>query len=232
MTTSLYPTSVILLAGGEGTRLPSQTPKQFLNLHDKPVALHSFDLFANSPHVLEIVVVCALPYRHLFPSLPSIQVHFALPGKRRQDSVYNGLLALSENPPIVCIHDSARPFLSNDAFEQLLEKAFLYKAAALAVPIKNTIKESDPNQFVQRTLDRSLLWEMHTPQAAAPHLLHKGFEIARAFDLDVTDDMALIELIGHPVKLVQDSPRNFKITTSQDWEIALHTPIESCPLTN
>jgi len=223
MKSSPYKVSVILLAGGQGSRMQSQTPKQFLNLQGKPVALHSFEQFSSCPHVIEIIVVCEPQFHSLFPRFTLPEVRFALPGNRRQDSVYNGFLTISSQPDLICVHDSARPFLSKDSLEQLLEEARRYGAAALAVPAKNTIKETDPNQFIQRTLDRSKLWEMHTPQVATPALLKKGFDIALEYNLDVTDDASLVELTGHPVKLVKDSYQNFKITTPEDWQVALHT---------
>lgn len=227
MKSSPYKVSVILLAGGQGCRMQSAIPKQFLSLQGKPVALYPFELFSSCPHVAEIIIVCEPQYQSLFPRFTLPAVKFALPGRRRQDSVYNGLLETSPQADLICIHDSARPFLSKDNLDQLLEEAKRYGAAALAVPAKNTIKETDPNQFVQRTLDRSNLWEMHTPQVATPSLLRKGFEIALEYNLDVTDDASLIELTGHPIKLVKDSYQNFKITTPEDWQIALHAPFSS-----
>lgn len=219
--------SVILLAGGQGSRMRSSVPKQFLHLQGKPLALYSFELFTSLSWVMELIVVCDPQYQSLFPRFTLPSVRFAIPGERRQDSVYNGFKEISPTADLVCIHDSARPFLEKGNLEEVLEAARLYGAAALAVPAKNTIKETDPNQFVQRTLDRSKLWEMHTPQIATPQLISKGFEIALEYGLSVSDDAGLIELTGHPVKLVKDSYQNFKITTPEDWQIALHTPFPS-----
>src|SRR5215211_825445 len=100
---------VILLAGGKGTRMQLSTPKQFLQLQNKPLALHSFDLFASLPIVEKLVVVCESAYQFLFNT--HLELLFALPGARRQDSLLNGLNLLSGNP-LVCIHDAARPFLT------------------------------------------------------------------------------------------------------------------------
>lgn len=219
--------SVILLAGGQGSRMRSTVPKQFLPLQGKPLALYSFEMLTSLPWVTEVIVVCDPQYHSLFPRFTLPSVRFALPGDRRQDSVYHGFREVSPSADLVCIHDSARPFLEKTNLEEVVEAARRYGAAALAVPAKNTIKETDPNQFVQRTLDRSKLWEMHTPQIATPQLIAKGFEIALEYNLTVTDDAGLIELTGHPVKLVKDSYQNFKITTPEDWQIALHIPSPS-----
>ncbi len=197
----------------------SHVPKQFIPLFGKPLARYSFDLFLNYPGITEVVVVCEPDYQHLFAT-DLLSVRFARPGMRRQDSVFSGFALTNPDAELICIHDSARPLLSESSLDDLFEQAYLFGAAALAVPAKNTIKEADPNLFIRRTLDRSTLWEMHTPQIATPALLRKGFEIIHAYDLEVTDDAAIVELTGHPVKLVPDSYRNIKITTTEDWPLA------------
>jgi 2-C-methyl-D-erythritol 4-phosphate cytidylyltransferase len=195
------------------------TPKQFIPLFGKPLARYSFDLFLSHPDIHEIVVVCEPHYQSHFET-DQKKIRFALPGNRRQDSVYNGFALTDPHAGLICIHDSARPLLSQESLDELFQEARRFGAAALAVPAKNTIKEADPNLFVKRTLDRSTLWEMHTPQIATPALLHKGFELIDAYHLEITDDASIVELTGHPVKLVPDSYRNIKITTSEDWPIA------------
>jgi 2-C-methyl-D-erythritol 4-phosphate cytidylyltransferase len=212
--------SVILLAGGQGSRMKSKTPKQFLSLHGKLIALYSFELFCSFKDIFEIIVVCEPHFQHLFSTPAFPHVHFALPGDRRQDSVYQGLQHVSLQSTLVCVHDSARPLLSKEDLQTLVEAAKTHHAAALAVPVKCTIKQSDSRGFVSTTLDRSTLWEMHTPQMATPALLKQGFVLAQNKNLTVTDDVSLVELTGHPVKLVQGSYNNLKITTPDDLALA------------
>ncbi len=212
-------TSVILLAGGSGTRMGLNAPKQFQHLCGKALALYSFELFSHLEEVSEIVVVCDPSYRTLFAS-PHKSVQFALPGKRRQDSVYHGLLAASPEAMLICIHDSARPFLEKEAVQALLKKAFDQGAAALAAPAINTIKQADASQRVKQTLPREELWEMQTPQAIRKDLLLKAYAHAQANDIEATDDLSLVEAMGAPTVLVKSSSRNFKITTPFDWAIA------------
>lgn len=195
----------------------SSTPKTFLPLHGKPVALHSLEVLMAHPLIQEIIVVCEPEHQSLFPS----SVKFALPGERRQDSVNNGFQHVSPNADFVCIHDGARPFLSSASLNAVLIAAEQHGAAALAVPTKNTIREVNSEQFSVRTLKRETLWEMHTPQVATRALIAEGLK--RAELLEVTDDMSLVELTGHPIKLVQDSYQNFKLTTPEDWRRALQT---------
>ncbi len=210
--------SVILAAGGLGTRIQSAAPKQFLPLQGKPVAAYSLELFANNPEVFEIILVCDVSYHPLFAAYP--KVRFALPGERRQDSVFHGLQAASADADLVCIHDAARPLLSDTDLKAVIREANIHCAAALASPVRYTLKVRDAEGFVKSTLDRSQIWEMHTPQIATPALLKRGFALAQEKNLTVTDEASLIELTGHPVKLVLGSSQNLKITTLDDWKLA------------
>lgn len=221
--------SVILLAGGQGLRMNNPVPKQFLPLMNKPIALYSFELFASFPNVIEIIVVCDPIYRSLFPSLasPSPSILYASPGRRRQDSVFNGLNLVSDKAHFLCIHDSARPLLFRKDLENVISEAAAHGAAVLGVPVKPTIKQIDEEGFVIKTLERSSLWEVQTPQVMTPSLLKKGFQLAAQKDCVVTDDVSLVELTGHPVKIVQGSYQNLKITTSEDLALA-ETLLSQC----
>jgi len=211
----------ILLAGGVGTRMQNSIPKQFLTLHEKQIARYSFDLFLSLPCINEIVIVCDPQYRQHFDWGDSAtHLTFSLPGERRQDSVYNGFLSMHSNPDLVCIHDAARPFITQNIVLKVLQSAAEHGAATAAVPMKFTIKESNPHGFVNKTLDRSKLWEIQTPQAIKPSLLKQGFTIARQKNLTVTDDVSLVELCNLPVKLVEGFYENLKITTPDDLAIA------------
>ena len=208
--------TVILLAGGAGTRMGGNLPKQFRLLKGKPLCLYSYEFFFKHPDVNEIIVVCDPRYRSFFPTT----TQFALPGLRRQDSVYNGLISASKNADIICIHDSARPFIEKGPFNELLKEAHRIGAAALAIPTTNTIKEADAEHCVCRTLPRHNLWEIQTPQAIRPSLLFKAYAYAQTHQLEVTDDLSLIEAIHEPAVLVPSSPSNLKITSSFDWIVA------------
>lgn len=205
---------IILLAGGRGERMGACCPKQFLPLKDKPLALYSFEVFDRDPSVSEIVVVCDTRWRNLFQRTRG-NLLFACPGARRQDSVYNGLKALQSFPDLVCIHDSARPFIPSLA--PLFKAASLYGAATFGVPVNFTVKETDENAFVTQTLNRQALYEIQTPQVIRYPLLLEGFQ---ALTEDVTDDVSIIEKLGHPVTIVPGDPLNFKITVPKDLDYA------------
>ena len=149
---------------------------------------------------------------------------FANPGKERQGSVENGLNKLVElvgpSCQFIAVHDSARPLVTIPEITSVVSDAFQHGAAVLGVPCKATIKESDDGTFVQRTIPRTRLWEVHTPQVVKIEALLRGFEKVAKEDLEVTDDVSIIEALGEPVKLTLGEYTNLKITTPEDMDVA------------
>lgn len=194
------------------------TPKQYIPLAGKPIALHSFELLRDFPLIREVIVACTLKYQSLFASSVC-----AVAGQRRQDSLFNALQKVSEDAQYILIHDAARPLLNEEDLKNVIDAGIAHGAATLATPVKATIKQADNDQMVLRTLDRSTLYEIQTPQVLKKELLIKGFQKAQKERLTVTDDVALAECIGHPVKLVMGSYENIKITTPEDLALAEST---------
>ena len=182
--------SVILSSGGIGERMQSKIPKQYLTLGDKPIARYSFEIFSEMPEVAEIIIVCDPSYHHIFASEShGISVKFAEPGKRRQDSVFNGFKMIDKSSKLVCIHDAVRPFITADMARRILHAASETGAATAGMPVKFTVKECQEDGLVKKTLPRSLIWEIQTPQVIKPELLKLGFKMALDKDLTVTDDV-------------------------------------------
>jgi 2-C-methyl-D-erythritol 4-phosphate cytidylyltransferase len=214
--------SVVFLAGGIGTRMGNDIPKQYLPIRGKPLAMHSFDVFIGMPELAEIVVVCEPDYQYLFlPYQDQVNLKFALPGKRRQDSVFNGIQCLKNNP-LVCIHDAARPIINESLVRKTVQAAQKWGAAVLGVKVKATIKICDEDQMIVETPKRDLVWEMQTPQVVRLNLLQEGFKEAELCHFTVTDDVSLVELIGKPVKVVESHYTNIKVTTPDDLITAEH----------
>ncbi|KAG8464058.1 hypothetical protein KFE25_000226 [Diacronema lutheri] len=152
--------AAIVLAGGVGSRMKADRPKQLLDLVGKPVMMHSLELFLGMPSITKVVLVLDEQYRPLVA--PHKAAHgdrlaFADPGKERQDSVANGLALVGDDAPLICVHDSARPLVSVRNVLEVIADAAEHGAAVLAVPCKATIKESADGQFVGKTLQRSKL---------------------------------------------------------------------------
>lgn len=121
---------------------------------------------------------------------------------------------------LVAVHDAARPLVTPDEVYKVFHDADEHGAAVLAVPMKATVKESDDGQFVLRTIERSRLWEIHTPQVIRPELLRKGFEKVAKEGLAVTDDVSIIEQLPAPVKITVGEYTNIKVTTPEDMPMA------------
>jgi len=215
--------AVILLAGGSGKRMGADRPKQFLELQGKPVLQHSLELLLQTAQLETLVMVIAEEFRSLdflAGAVADERVRFAAPGAERQDSVSNGLDQVPDTCTLVAVHDAARPLVSIEAVNTCLADASVHGAAALAVPMKATVKESEDGSFVSRTLERSRLWEMQTPQVIRPQLLRDGFRRVAEEALEVTDDVSIIEHMGEPVKLTLGEYTNLKLTTPEDMVIA------------
>ncbi len=212
-------TSVILLAGGTGSRMSTQTPKQFLPLKGKMIAHYSLEIFIELPAFKEMIIVSHEQFQPFFEHFSS-KIIFAKPGARRQDSVRNGLDKVSPQSEFVCIHDSARPLITKSQVMQTLEAAYTFGAASLAVPLKFTIKQATSEGFVLNTPDRTQFWEIQTPQIIRKDWLKEGFETAYSHHLTLTDDVSFVEILNYPVKLIPSSYDNIKITTQEDLALA------------
>jgi 2-C-methyl-D-erythritol 4-phosphate cytidylyltransferase len=215
--------SVILLAGGKGKRMKAAIPKQFLPLLGKPVFLRSLDCFQSIPSIIKnIIIVLDESFREEFQDVVDAdsRIRWANPGVERQDSVFNGLNAIPDDDCLVAIHDAARPLVTQDEIINVLKDGLNYGAAVLGVPMKATVKESADGSFVLRTIPRSSLWEIHTPQVSTKQMFLKGFEKVNAEKLEVTDDVSVIEAMQLPVKLTLGEYTNIKLTTPDDMSVA------------
>ena len=209
--------SAILLSGGSGNRMNQSTPKQYLKLNGKEMIKYSFELFLSLEEITEIVVVCAPEFQSLFLSFSTTKnILFALPGKTRQQSVFNGLKASTSSIPFACIHDGARPFISKDLTLRTFKASCEHKAAAPGVPLSFTIKEINSDNLVNKTLDRSTIQEIQTPQIIEKNLLNMAYLYAQEHNLSVTDDVSLVELMNQKVKIVEGDKKNIKVTTPTD----------------
>ena len=188
-----------------------ETPKTFLPILGKNLVLYSLEVFQTIPDISSIVVVSPTKYQSIFPK----NVRFAQPGKRRQDSVKNGLTLLPD-VEFVMIHDGARPIINGTDVIKLINVGKTAPAAALASPTRNTLKEVSSDNEVISTPIRDDLWEVYTPQMVRVELLKKGFEKAEKEKIDVTDDLSLVELLGIKPTLVQTDLPNIKVTYPKD----------------
>lgn len=212
---------LILLAGGSGSRFCSALPKQFALLKQKPLIHYSLKTFSSIDPIDQIIIACDPGYQDIVTNKPWPKpLVFSPSGRRRQDSLYLALPYLKKSTEYVLVHDAARPFISRNLIMRLIEAGLTYQAATLAVPEKNTIKIGDQKGFSYQTLPRENLWEAQTPQIVQVDLLKKGFAYVTEHDLEVTDDTSVVHMIQQPVKLIESSYDNIKITTPEDLLLA------------
>jgi 2-C-methyl-D-erythritol 4-phosphate cytidylyltransferase len=232
---------VIIPAAGLGTRMAAATAgkaakpgasKQFLELIGVPVLVHTLQQFAKSPQVSEIVVALrdadVVPFRaRLAQEAAEIlkkNPTFVEGGEHRQQSVANGLAAVSASPEdIVLVHDAVRPFVNEQMIRDVIAGAQKYGAAIAAVPAVDTVKQVErtaEGALIKATIPREKIVLAQTPQGFRYDVLKKAFDEATADGFIGTDEASLVERSGHSVAVVMGSPRNIKITTPADLELA------------
>ncbi len=214
--------AAVVVAGGVGKRLKSRVRKSFVLLAGRPMLGWVLRALERSPSVGEIVVVAhwkdLAAARQLARRERAAKVSAVVPGgDSRMASVAAGLKALPARAKWVLVHDAARPLVTPQLIEATVKAARRAKAAIAAVPVAPTIKQARGG-WVEKTLDRSRLWAVQTPQVFERKLLEKAHKQANGFV--ATDDAALVEAMGKRVKIVPGSERNIKVTTPEDLIVA------------
>ena len=214
----------IVPAGGSGTRMGGTVPKQFRSLNGKPILYHTLKTLQNCGTISEIILV--VPEKEYETAhtdwLGKLEIvkKVVIGGEKRQDSVYNGFCEASQDSEIVLVHDGVRPFLSQKMIADSIDAAREYGAAITAIPVHDTIKRVDTSGLVSQTIDREGLWRVQTPQAFRYSLLLNAFNKAKSENFYATDEGALIEHLGEPVKIVEGLEQNIKITRPEDLELS------------
>ena len=216
----------LIPAAGKGSRMAHSVKKPYLKLAKKPILAHTIQRFEKNTAVDAIFVIvdeadfneCRKNVLEPY-AFTKVQEPVA-GGETRQMSVYNGLRALSADVDFVIVHDGVRPFVTDETIFACLTAADECGAAVAAVPVKDTIKVADANGFIIETPAREQLWAVQTPQVFRKSLLEEAHRTAQKRQLTGTDDAALVEQLGFPVKLVESSYANLKITTPVDLQVA------------
>ncbi len=213
--------AVIIPAAGASSRFGGKTKKIFESLKGRAVFLRSLELFVNREDVCQVQLVGAEEDMETFktrfaPNIGFMGVKLVRGGKDRTESVRNALAQVSEEADYICVHDAVRPCVSPLWIDEVFAAAEKHGAALLAYPLHGTLKRVE-GDFITQTLDRTGLWEAQTPQVFRKGLLLAAYAHATA---GATDDAALVEATGQKVAVVTGDPRNIKITTRRDLELA------------
>ena len=218
--------SVIIPAAGTAQRFGAGRNKIFEPIEGEALFVRSIRLFAERPDVCQVLLVVADEDRPTIEAehghvLSEMDVELISGGTDRTGSVRNALSAVTDDANLICVHDAARPCVSSERIDAVFAAADEHGAAILAWPIHGTIKRASDRVIVE-TVDRDELWQAQTPQVFRRDWLIDAY----AAGTSATDEAALVERTGRAVRLVEGDPRNIKITTPADLELA-RTVIQS-----
>ena len=211
--------SVIIAAGGKGTRMGHSENKVFINLCGKEIIAHTLKAFENHPEIDEIIVVCGEgEHQRVAQTAHENNISkFRISttgGTTRQESVYAGL-AFAQGD-YVLIHDGARALIGSEEITRVIADVKKYGAAALGVVCKDTLKQADENGFIKGTLNRETTYHIQTPQAFKKEEIIKAYNKAISEGFIATDDCMIAENDNIRIKITQGSYENIKITTPED----------------
>lgn len=212
---------VIIVAAGESTRTSGAELKQFRWVAGKPMLLHSLQTFMARPDVAS--VVCVIPSQYVADPPPWIfqcdvdRLLLSIGGRTRTESVSNGLEDLPDEASIALVHDAARPLVDDSVVDRVIARARAGECSVPALPVTDTIKETDDGKRVVRTVDRSRLWRAQTPQGFPRAVLEHAYREARAAKISATDCAALCERLGITIAIVPGSERSMKVTDESDF---------------
>jgi 2-C-methyl-D-erythritol 4-phosphate cytidylyltransferase len=217
----------VVVAAGSGKRMGADRAKQYLLIDGIPILAYTLIRLSRIPQIDGIVLVvpkddCSLCQSDIVDAFGVRKIIDIVPGgRRRQDSVFNGLQALQEfQPSYVLIHDGVRPFFSAKLCLNVIEETRRYGAVIPGLPVVCTIKECNESRDVVRTIPRDALWEIQTPQGFLYKNLYAAYETVVGKDVDVTDDSMVMEFIGGKVKVIEGNKENIKITRPVDLPVA------------
>ena len=216
----------MIVSAGKGLRFMEGKKKQFHSLGGKPILAHTLAKFETCPLIRSILLVVGqedMDYclKEIIEQYKFQKVSQIVPGgKRRQESVKNGIDALPKDADVVAIHDGVRPFVTKAMIEDTIHSAERVGAVVLAMPVKDTIKVSNPDGTVLKTLDRESLWQIQTPQTFRVSVIKEAYYRAAEDGFVGTDDASLVERLGVKVHILPGSYTNIKITTPEDLFLA------------
>jgi 2-C-methyl-D-erythritol 4-phosphate cytidylyltransferase len=215
----------IIVAAGKSTRAGQNVDKAFLSLGGKPVVIFSLLNFEKCPDIDEIILV--VRKNHIDAARGAIRMFscnkvkkVVSGGNRRQDSVLNGLNELSDEVDIVSVHDGARPCVTPELISGTIKSAKRYGSGIAATKVTDTIKEAVRGLTIDRTIDRTKLWAVQTPQTFKKDLLLKAYKAVKKKRTKITDEASALELLGEKVRLVKADAGNIKITAPEDIALA------------
>jgi 2-C-methyl-D-erythritol 4-phosphate cytidylyltransferase len=215
--------SAIIVAAGSSQRMGFD--KLLSLIGDRPVVAHSIDRFEQCDEIDEVILVVRSDRREEFQRVVDVcgftKVNRLVDGgNERHLSVWNGIAQLSEDCEVVAIHDAARPLVSSELISRSVILARACGAVSLAAPVVETVKRADSEPNVIESVDRSGLWAMQTPQVFRFDWLLDAYKRIVDSGRSVTDEVSALQEAGYPVRLLQNTDWNVKITFPRDLKLA------------
>ena len=215
----------IIVAAGKSERMGPDVDKAFLSLGTRPVVAYSLLAFEQCPVIDGVVLVVRKDRvdsaRAMAQMFGCSKVRAVVAGgASRQASVMNGMAELGDDVKIVAVHDGARPCVTPELIEETVKFAKRFGSGVAAIKVTDTIKEVDRGTLVSRTVDRTKLWAVQTPQTFRTECLRRAYQNIGKKKLAVTDEASAVEVIGEEVHLVPSSSLNIKITCPLDLSLA------------
>jgi len=212
---------VIIVAGGSGSRMKSNTPKQFIAINGKPLLQYTIDRFFNWNPNIDLVLVLPETEIDTWENLVaknkySTNYRICGGGKDRFDSVKNGL-DLLENE-LIMIHDGVRPFVSNPTLDRCLDTAGNLGSAIPVIPPVDSLRKITPEG--SQPVDRDSLKLVQTPQCFKNEWIKKAYQ--QSYSYEFTDDASVVQKAGYPINLIDGNRKNIKITTPDDLKLAVY----------
>ena len=214
-------TTAVILAGGSGTRMNADKPKQMIEILGESILKRSVRAFSRATLVDAIVVVCRKEdVAETSALLSDIDkpVTVTVGGESRPESAKNGFEAVPGQSKFVAVHDAARCLITPEMIDDVIAEAHKFGAASCTCRVVDTVKRENDG-FIGETVERADLRIAQTPQVFSSDLYKKALDI-HGKDVDITDDNMMVERLGVKIRSVETSPHNIKITTQDDLAFA------------
>lgn len=216
--------SLIIAAAGSGSRMKAEINKILLDLDGKLVLERTLDKFANVDAIVQLIILAKdeeiEQVKKIVENYNFADICVTSGGKTRQESIKNGLNKVLKDSQYVIVHDAARPFIKEDYIKGAILMAKEYKAAGVGIRVKDTLKKVDSNGMIVETIDRSVVWQIQTPQIFEIDLIRNAYEYAEKTGFVGTDDCSLLEHLGEKIAMFEGDYNNIKLTTREDMEYA------------
>ncbi|MDN4606556.1 2-C-methyl-D-erythritol 4-phosphate cytidylyltransferase [Sporosarcina highlanderae] len=211
--------TVMLPAAGSGRRMGAGFNKLFLQMAEKPILIHTLEVFEKDEHcsgmILSVKITEKQKIEKMLERFGITKVKALVEGGEERQHSVAACIRAHQSGGIVLVHDAARPFIDQNVIRKLVDVAAEHGAAIAGVQVKDTMKFA-PDGIVEETVDRSKLWAIQTPQAFKYELLKEATDKAEVDGFLGTDESMIVERLGHPVRIVESTYDNVKMTTKED----------------